>query len=234
MTMGIYCIEHVDSGKKYVGKSVNIENRLSTHKSKLLNKNPKQIHNSYLYNYVQKYGWLSFKCYTLEVVEDINKLSERELWWMKSLETLDRNKGFNLIFNSDSCSYVSDETRNKISKKLKGVPKSIEHVNKLKGRKGEKRSELSKLKMSLSAIGKVISEDTKNKMSNSRSKFVFLQITHNNEIIRIWRSTKEIKESGLFDPSAVRKVCVGILKQHKGFLWERVAKNAALEIEETC
>lgn len=32
MTIGIYCIEHVESGKKYVGKSIHIQKRINIHK----------------------------------------------------------------------------------------------------------------------------------------------------------------------------------------------------------
>ena len=52
-TIGIYCIENTINNKKYIGQSVEIENRWSKHRSEL-NKNKHD--NDYLQKSWNKYG----------------------------------------------------------------------------------------------------------------------------------------------------------------------------------
>lgn len=60
---GIYCIEHIDSGKKYIGSSMNILRRFIRHRGEL--KRDKH-HCVYLQRAVNKYGIESFKFYIVE------------------------------------------------------------------------------------------------------------------------------------------------------------------------
>lgn len=72
---GIYSIIHVLSGKRYIGSSRNIYNRLLSHRKELR----KNIHpNDYLQKAWNRYGELSFK---FEIIEDdicISSLVEKE------------------------------------------------------------------------------------------------------------------------------------------------------------
>jgi group I intron endonuclease len=60
---GIYCIEHVASGKKYIGSSMNISRRFTRHRSEL---NHNKHHCVYLQRAVNKYGIASFKFHILK------------------------------------------------------------------------------------------------------------------------------------------------------------------------
>src|SRR5258707_535337 len=63
MTSGIYCIENLVNGKKYIGLSINIEDRWYVHKTTLRG----NYHdNSYLQNAWNKYGENNFECWIIE------------------------------------------------------------------------------------------------------------------------------------------------------------------------
>lgn len=122
MTVGIYCIEHIESGKKYIGKSINIKTRLKHHKCYLTSEtcNTRQT-NRYLYAAVQKYGWVSFKTWVVEELELDDKLmADREVYWIEFYNTTDKVQGYNLTKDSSSKCIVSDDTRALLSAKLKG------------------------------------------------------------------------------------------------------------------
>ena len=79
----IYCITNLINSKRYIGKTTNnIDERFKEHcrdsKKERCNKRP-------LYDAMNKYGVENFKIEELEYVEDDNKLSEREIYWINEL-----------------------------------------------------------------------------------------------------------------------------------------------------
>ena len=78
MKSGIYKIEHIESGKTYIGQSDDLERRLNAHKNWFMN--PKRIINRHLYNYAKKYP---IDAFSFEILEECNidALDEREIHW---------------------------------------------------------------------------------------------------------------------------------------------------------
>lgn len=94
----IYCITNLINSKKYVGKTTTtIDERWQEHcsdsKKDRCNKRP-------LYDAFNKYGIENFKIEELEYVEDDSKLSEREIYWIKELQTYGCN-GYNATKGGD-------------------------------------------------------------------------------------------------------------------------------------
>ena len=142
--MCIYQIEHTESGKKYIGQTTkNVNIRWNDH-CRPYSECVK------LSNAIQKYGKDAFEFTVLEECETLDQLNEREVHWIKELNTLSPN-GYNL--HTGGLNHVcSDETRLKLS--LSG--------------KGRIISDVTKLKMSLANIGKKLSDVTKSKLADAR------------------------------------------------------------------
>lgn len=123
---GIYVIKNLINNKVYVGKSKNIYKRLHQHKSDIKIDNRNYNENPHLLNSIKKYGIDNFDYYVIEYIDESLDtesiemiLSERELFWMKDLDCLNKEKGYNLRYDSKGKCYVSDETKIKISNRLK-------------------------------------------------------------------------------------------------------------------
>lgn len=113
---GIYCIENLINKKKYVGQSVNIYNRWSSHKGEL-NRN---CHcNGHLQNSWNKYGEENFKFYILEKCSKDN-LDEKEIYYIDTFKTLDENYGYNDKDGGQDGS-VSKEANERKSQSLKKI-----------------------------------------------------------------------------------------------------------------
>ena len=89
---GIYCIENINTHKKYIGQSQNIHKRWLDHKWALNN----NVHdNSYLQKAWNKYGEENFSFIVIEecMAEDLN---DREIYYIDFFKSFDRGYGYNL------------------------------------------------------------------------------------------------------------------------------------------
>lgn len=89
---GIYIIRNTVNGKIYIGSSTHIQSRFSAHRSRL----KKQEHdNSYLQNTFNKYGIDVLEFGIIEIVNDRNKILEREQFWIDHYRSFDPKIGYN-------------------------------------------------------------------------------------------------------------------------------------------
>lgn len=122
---GIYVIKNLVNGKIYVGKSKNCYKRLHQHLSDIKIDSRNYNENPHLLNAFKKYGSDNFGYYIVERFNEENEeilenlLKERELYWMKELDSLNREKGYNLRYDSEGKCFCSSETSEKISNRLK-------------------------------------------------------------------------------------------------------------------
>lgn len=79
ITSGIYAITHTASGRRYIGKSVNITRRWQLHRWYLRNN---RHHCGWLQNAWNKYGQDAFLFEIVEDVTDFSQLAERECFWI--------------------------------------------------------------------------------------------------------------------------------------------------------
>ena len=96
---------------------MDIERRWRWHRNNYDNKN-EASYNCYLYRSIRKYKLENFK---FEILEEcsVEKLNERERFWIKYYESNDIDKGYNLTSGGDSGGYMSDEARKKLSEAAK-------------------------------------------------------------------------------------------------------------------
>ena len=117
--IGVYQILNLVNGKFYIGSSVNIQRRFSTHRTLLrLGEHP----NKYLQNAWNKYGENSFRFIILEEVKDLSLLRDRETYYLQSTNCTNHNIGYNLLNDANIGLGVkaSEEVRQKISEACTG------------------------------------------------------------------------------------------------------------------
>lgn len=97
MTCGIYMIKKRNNGQKYIGQSINIENRFREHKS-LKDKS------SHIDNAINKYGVGAFDFLILkELPEDRDLLNKYEKYYIKKYNTFLSNFHYNHTAGGDAC-----------------------------------------------------------------------------------------------------------------------------------
>lgn len=113
---GIYCIENVLDHKKYIGQSVDIYARWSSHLSELRYNKHK---NSYFQRSWNKYGKENFKFYVLEICPK-SQLDNRERWNIKYYKSYERKYGYNRDMGGQSIRDITPYQRKKASEANKG------------------------------------------------------------------------------------------------------------------
>jgi group I intron endonuclease len=249
MTIGIYCILNKINGKRYIGKSKNIEHRFASHKSYLKKDlTDKKAVNRYLFDSVKKYGLENF---LFEIVEkfnivDDNLLKDREIYWMDFYKTCDRAHGYNLRRDSSTATTVHDETRKLLSLVTTGE-RNPNYNNKWTQEQKSKMSDIKKQQIEdglytwmqspewrakLSEHSKTLWKDTEKKermaekVAQAKSILRFYQYCKvSGELLRIWDSMGDIiKENPDWYAKAIYGVCSGYKKSYRGFLWKSEEK----------
>lgn len=151
MSKGVYKITNLINNKIYVGSSNDLNYRKSMHFSKLKHNN--HI-NKHLQNSFNKYGRENF---IFEIIEECEECEEyeniKELLLNKEqyyIDTLTPQYNILVIAGSSLGYNHSEETKIKISNSTKGKEKSKEHRESMKG----------------CQIGKIVSEETKQKLKD--------------------------------------------------------------------
>lgn len=158
---GIYCFENKVNGKKYIGKSINLKKRILDHINSL-RRNKDDC--TYLQNAWNKHGEESFFVYIVDEC-DSGILLEYEKYYISEFKTK-RPNGYNLTDGGDGSHGFkhSEETKTKISGIRREYYKNNPHPAFGKNVNEETRERISK-----SLSGRKLSDEMKNKLSQSHS-----------------------------------------------------------------
>lgn len=161
---GIYQIEHLASGRKYIGSAVRLKRRISKHKTDLRGG---YHHSQKLQRAWSKYGEAAFAVSVVEAVSDPIQLLPREQHWIETTSAV--TEGFNVCPIAGNCHgrTLTPQHRAKLSAALTGRKRpASDHAALL----GTTRSEETRAKISAAKKGKPISSETLAKRSASMAK----------------------------------------------------------------
>ena len=132
----IYCYTNLINQHKYVGQTNNLERRKREHKSCAFN-NKASSYNDLIHQKIREYGIESFEISVLEKLytEDIKEADEREIYWIKKLEThRSSGKGYNSTWGGRSpenrSRFLTAEQIQEIKQDLKNKVPFIDIENK--------------------------------------------------------------------------------------------------------
>lgn len=235
----IYSITNIIDNKKYVGSAVDYNVRRVRHLSNLrCNKH----HSSYLQNSFNKHGEPNFVFDILEIVDDVTKLIEAEQKWIDNIKP-----EFNMTLIAGLNSHLglkrSNETKQKmsqarigmvfsqehkdnISKSKKGV--SINGTNMNKDKIGKPLSTEQKNKIKLSNQGKIVSDETKKKISETLKNKVLVsavairveKYSLDDKLIAEYKSIKDAEIDNGYGRDSLRyHILTKAKTEHNGFKW---------------
>ena len=211
---GIYCIENVINNKKYIGQSIDIYARWSKHKSEL---NNNRHFNDYLQKAWNKYGPDNFKFYAVEFC-DIELLDERENYYIDFYETLNRDKGYNLMSGGTFGRKYTEESRIKKSKALMGH--KVSDITRLKI--SQNHADISGVKNGMygkkhtEEVKRKVSEANKGRISTRRNRTTVRCI----ELDKVFQDATEAGKELNLDSGAILKCCRGERKTCGNYHWE--------------
>lgn len=226
---GIYCIENIKTHKKYIGQSVNVDDRWRKHRYEL---NKGSHDNSYLQNSWNKYGEEYFNFYILEYCS-LDLLDEKERYYIDYYNTMDRDLGYNLKSGGQDHNFQCEEVRKKISESTKKAyqnsnlkeirsndalkqwanPEIKEKImGKNNGMYGKHHSEEARRKMS---------EMKKGKSSPKRNMTPVLCI----ELNKVFKCATDAAKEFSMQSGGILQVCRGERKTAGGYHWKFLLEN---------
>lgn len=177
----------------------------------------------YIFNAIKKYGWDNIKHEIL--CSGLNKkdAEEKEIELIAMYRSNDKHYGYNVANGGNVIGTVSDETKKRISRKLKGRPKERPMF------KGKHHSVETRMKMSNNRKGimnpmfaRHLSKETKIKMSEAHKVGSLCKAIVCLETGEIFISASDVARKMNLSQGNVSSVARGVRKHTKGFHFEYI------------
>lgn len=207
---GIYVLRNTKNGKVYVGKALCIYTRIKDHIT-ALNRKVRDRENDHLINAWHKYGADSFEYYVAEYIEAC-ATSERELYWMKQLDSLNSKFGYNKREDSSTGLIVTNETREKLR---------IAQIKRFQDPEERKKCSHNYWKKNPDKV-----KEMAQNLSKSRMEYNIYQYNRSGELIKIWSTMMEIlKDNPTYKRGPIYGVCSGEKRSAYNYIWKKERKT---------
>jgi len=197
--MIIYKIVNLINNKIYIGQDIK--------------NNPKYFGSGKLIKLaIKKYGKSNFKKETLEYCINEKQMDEREIFWIKKLNAIDRKIGYNICEGGKTYRSMKGENNPWFGKKhTEKTKKIIKEKRKLQKMSDEQKKVLREKWKSDKNPGKNKSQETIDKIKKSLSKIDRTGFnssmsgkTHSDETKKHWSEIRKGKNMGNKNPDATR------------------------------
>jgi len=229
MTIGIYSITNCFDGKRYIGKSIEIERRWVGHRMTIRDvERYKETMNPNLRQAVLEYGPDCFVFEMVEVFEEHNEaeLADAELKWMDHYKSYDPRYGYNLRRDSATSTIVGEDTKLRLS-----MANTIRYSDPVSG-----PQERAKVSAFFKKHWAEMPEERKKQIGRSiakrMQKYFYAQCDIEGNRLIVWRSTEELKNHyPKINIQNVHSVADGHKASYMGFIWEKVDPASVSEDE---
>lgn len=188
------------------------------------------------YNAILKYGWDNFKHEILEYGLTYDEACEKERFYINEYHSLTTEWGYNLATGGNTNKVMSEESKQKISRKLtgrKGTPHTPESKLKIsianKGKKHPPMSDESRKKLSEALKGRVFTPEHRANISKGKSGPATSgrNNSHPRAVLCVETGVvfDTIKEAGEFTGGSSKNIiacCRGRLITSGGYHWQYV------------
>lgn len=177
-------------------------------------------------NAIEKYGLDAFNIEIIERDVPIDKLDEREQFWMDYYQSYNRDFGYNILPSAGSFRGFrhSEETKMRMSLNATGRPSAM---------LGRHFSPQTRRKMSESHMnvptGRPITEEQQRKMQEGAKKTVWKPVAkidiETGETLATYPSLREAARQHSVNKGGIQRCCVGLQAEYLGFAWTYVDRN---------
>ena len=215
---GIYKWENTVNGKVYIGQSQDIFTRFKDYK--------KGKFNVHMANAIEKYGMDAFNIEIVEKDVHLEKLDEREQFWMDFYQSYNRDFGYNILPSAGSFRGFrhSEETKLRMSLNAlgrTGLMLGRHHTPETRRKMSESHTNIP--------TGRPITEEQQRKMQEGAKKTVWKPVAkldlETGETVATYPSLREAARQHNVNKCGIQRCCVGLQSEYLGFAWAYIARN---------
>lgn len=217
----IYKWENTINGKVYIGQSRDIYIRFKSYKQ--------GIFNEHMAHAISKYGLEAFDIEIIERDVPLDKLNEREQYWMDYYQSYKSEFGYNICPEAGSIRGLKDciEVQRKKARTLTGrcgtdAPFFGHHHT------PETRKQMSESHTGVHT-GRPITEEQRRKMQEGARKTVWKPVAkislETGETIATYPSLREAARQHDVNKCGIQRCCVGLQDSFLGFAWAYIDKS---------
>lgn len=182
--------------------------------------------NEYFWRAIQKYGWDNFNHEILEENLSYEDSGKREKYYIKIFNSTNKDFGYNIEDGGSNLKTISKETIEKANKTKKEngsclweEERKLKWSEKIKGKNNPNYGNHKLAGKNHPNYGKIMSKESKIKMSKSSIKHFVKQYDLNGNLIRKYDNPKDVEKYG-FKYDSVWHCCKGCNKTYKSFIWK--------------